>query len=131
MGAESQTVQRAFAQGELAPSIHARADLALYHSGLATCRNFTVRRQGGAVNRAGTQYVATGKVTDGPTFLFPFVFAAADASFIVEAQEGYFRFIQHGEHVEVSGVAAYNGATAYVAGDLVVSGGTNYYCIAA
>jgi hypothetical protein len=127
-GAQSQTIQRAFAQGELAPSVTARADLALYHAGLATCRNFLVRRQGGIVNRPGTVHVATAKVSDGRAWLFPFVFPAADASFIVEAGEFYFRFHKNGAPVLVTAPAAWSGATAYVVGDVVVSGGTNYWC---
>jgi hypothetical protein len=95
-GAQSQTIQRAFAQGELAPSVTARADLALYHAGLATCRNFLVRRQGGIVNRPGTTYCGTAKVSDGRAFLFPFVFPAADASYVIEAGEFYFRFYKDG-----------------------------------
>jgi hypothetical protein len=49
--------QRAFAGGELAPSLAARADQAKYLTGLRTCRNFIVQRHGGVTNRAGTRFV--------------------------------------------------------------------------
>ncbi|HMJ04576.1 MAG TPA: hypothetical protein VK506_16660, partial [Conexibacter sp.] len=38
---------------------------------------------------------------------------------------------KNGGAVTVTGVVAYNGATAYVPGNLASSGGVNYYCIAA
>jgi hypothetical protein len=129
MSQTSQTIQRSFSQGELAPSVQARADLTLYHAGLATCRNFIVRRQGGAVNRPGTQHIATAKSEDGRIWLFPFLFP--DNNFLIEAGQYYFRFYQDGEPVMVGTPAAWSGATPYVVGDLVSSGGTNYYCIEA
>src|SRR5919106_1603653 len=118
-------MQRSFAAGELAPSLATRADLAKYQSGLRACRNFVVQRHGGVANRSGSKFIAESK-SNGDTFLFPFVFAAADASFVIEAGQSYFRFYRNGALVRVSGVAAYNGATAYVQGDLVVNGGVNY-----
>lgn len=125
-------VQRAFASGEIAPGLSARADLKLYTEALRTCRNFVVQRHGGVANRTGSKYVATAKGTGSTeAWLFPFIFAAANESYIVEAGEGYFRFHRNGAPVTVSGVAAWSNATAYVVGDLVVQGGVNYYCILA
>ena len=122
--------QRSFAAGELAPGLGARADLAKYTIGLRSCRNFLVRRHGGVSNRPGTKFVGEAK-NEGPTYLKPFTFAAADQSYVIEVGEQYFRFHYEGAPVVVSGVAAYNGGTAYVPGDLVVQGGVNYYCKAA
>src|SRR6185295_6238803 len=125
-------IQRAFATGELAPGLGARADLAFYLAALKTCRNFTVRRHGGVANRPGTVSIEETKSSGGGrAVLKPFVFAAADASYVVECGDNYFRFYHNGAQVLVSGVVAYNGATAYVPGDLASSGGVNYYCIAA
>ena len=59
----------------------------------------------------------------------PFVFSEDDA-FVLEFGDGYIRFYTDNGQLAVSGVAAYNNATAYVLGDLVSSGGVNYYCIA-
>ncbi len=122
-------IQRSFAAGELAPAYTARADLAKYHTGLKTCRNFTVRRQGGVANRSGTHYVAT--VKTGTVALYPFVAAALDESFVIEAGNEYFRFHRNGAPVLVSGVTAWSNVTAYVAGDLASRLGVNYYCILA
>jgi hypothetical protein len=124
------TVHRSFAQGELAPSVYGRADLALYHQAARTIRNFLVRRQGGADNRPGTVYVGTVKDSTSAAYLFPFIFAAADESYIVVAQESHFRFVKDGAFVSATSASAYSGATAYTPGDVVSSGGTYYYCIA-
>jgi hypothetical protein len=50
---------------------------------------------------------------------------------VLEFGQGYIRFHTQGSTLQAGSPAAYNGATAYVVGDLVSSGGTNYYCIAA
>lgn len=83
-------ILRSFASGELSPGLGARADTAQYQSGLRRCKNFLVRRTGGVANRPGFIHVANCK-TDGPTFLFPFVFSMADANFLIEAGQDYFR----------------------------------------
>lgn len=64
------------------------------------------------------------------TWLVRFEFSIED-SYMLEFGDGYVRFYTNRGQVQVSAVAAYNGATAYVVGDLVSNGGTNYYCIAA
>lgn len=122
-------VLRSFAAGELAPGLYARADLAKYVTGARTLRNFIVRRHGGAAARPGFKLVGSMKATG--KLLKPFVWRAANASYVIEVGDNYFRFIKDGAYVTVSGVVAYNGATAYVPGDLASSGGVNYYCIAA
>lgn len=124
-------VQRAFSAGEMAPGLGGRADLVQYQQGLSTCRNFLVKRQGGVANRPGTAYVATAKDSATSVHIRPFYFPAADESYLIEVGEEFFRFHHNGEPVTVSGVAAWSNVTAYVVGDLVVSGGTNYYCILA
>ena len=43
-----------FAGGELAPTLHARIDLAQYAIGARTMKNWIVLPQGGIVNRPGT-----------------------------------------------------------------------------
>lgn len=51
--------QRSFGGGEIAPALHARADLSRYAIGLRTCRNMVVMRAGGATKRPGTKLVNT------------------------------------------------------------------------
>jgi hypothetical protein len=125
-------VHRAFAQGELAPAFHARADLELYARALKTCRNVMVLRSGGLANRAGTRFMQQAKGSaDGLVKLYRWEFTAADDSTLIEAGHLYFRFYENGTLVRVSDVDAWSGVTAYVVGDLVVDGGVNYYCILA
>src|SRR5690242_18535017 len=119
MAAIQNLVQRAFAGGEIAPGMAARADLVRYTQALKTCRNFVVRRSGGVSNRGGLQYIATTK--SGATnlvHLFKWSFTAASQSTLIEAGDGYFRFYQGGVQLTVSGVAAYNAGTTYAQGAL-------------
>lgn len=123
-------IQRNFAAGEVAPAVFGRADQVKYQSGLARCRNFFVRRHGGISNRSGFQYCASQRNHQFRGRLWPFVFNAQQ-TYALLFEQGLLRFIQNGALLTVSGVAAYNGGTAYVHGDLVSSGGVNYYCVAA
>jgi hypothetical protein len=123
-------IQRSFAAGEIASSLYARADRAAFQTGLKQCRNFIVLRHGGAANRTGSQFIAEVKDSTTRTYLAKFVFNDEQA-YLIEAGNGYFRFVREGAPIQVSGVTAWSALTAYVIGDLVVSGGVNYYCILA
>src|SRR5712671_4758034 len=103
------TFQRSFAGGELSPALSARADVAKYQSGLRTCRNFLVRREGGVANRAGTRFINEAKTTDTTTFLLRYVSEVAGQSLLLEAGPFYLRFYQNGALVTLTGVAAWNG----------------------
>lgn len=120
--------QRAFAAGEIAPALHSRADLAKYTTGLKTCLNFFVRREGGISNRAGLRFVNGCKTNTYGTRLMRYTGSGTGEGYLIEMGEGYFRFYREGAVIEVESVPAYNGATAYVPGDVVSSGGVNYYC---
>ena len=121
-------VQRSFAAGELAPALHARADLVKYQTGVKTCRNFFVRKEGGLANRAGFRFVAPCKVHTFGVRLARFVGSIAGEGYLLELGQGYIRFYKDGAAVEVTSVPAYSGGTAYSPGDVVASGGVNYYC---
>lgn len=124
-------IQRSFAGGELSSTMYARADQVKYANGVALCQNFIIHPQGGVTKRSGLKYVATTKDSTKAAKLRRFVFSGDDQTYLLEFGDGYIRFFWHGAPVVVSGVAAWSGATAYVVGDLVVSGGVNYYCILA
>lgn len=124
-------IQRSFSGGELAPALHARADLAKYTTGLRTCRNFLVRREGGVSNRAGFRFVDACKFTTDKVFLLRYVSPESGNSLLIEAGDSYLRFYLNGAAIEVSGVVAWSGATAYVPGDLVSRLGVNYYAVLA
>ena len=121
--------QRTFAGGELAKQLTTRADLTKYVTGLRTCRNFIILRSGGVANRAGTRFVAACKTTNPAVELHRYVSEISGESLLIESGTNYLRFYKNGGAVTVSGVPAYSGATQYVIGDLVNSGGVNYYCI--
>lgn len=124
------SVQRSFAAGEIAPALQARADLVKYATGLKTCRNFFVQKEGGAANRSGTEFIAEVKDSSKATRLIEFIFND-EQTYILEFGELYMRVFRAGGAVVVSGVAAWNSATAYAVGDLAEYLGINYYCIAA
>lgn len=121
------TIQRAFAGGEIAPVLYARADQIKYQYGLAACRNFIVRKEGGAQNRAGTEFIAEVKDSSVGARMWKFVFND-EQTYLLEWGDEYLRFCREGVQIEVSGVAAWLTATAYVVGDLRSNGGVNYYC---
>src|SRR5881392_913117 len=50
-------IQPSFSSGELAPNLFARVDIAKYHAGAATMRNFFVDYRSGASTRAGTEFI--------------------------------------------------------------------------
>jgi hypothetical protein len=123
-------IQRSFAGGEIGPELYGRADQTKYQSGLKTCRNFQVMRHGGVQNRAGTGMIQEVKDSSARTYFIKFVYNDSQ-TYVIEVGNLYMRFYRAGARIVVAGVAAYNNATPYVIGDLVLSGGINYYCIAA
>jgi hypothetical protein len=107
-----------------------RIDDIKFQTGAAKLRNFIPTPQGPAENRPGTFYVATVKDSTKSTRLLPFTYSTTQ-TMVLEFGQGYIRFHTQGSTLQAGSPAAYNGATAYVVGDLVSSGGVNYYCIAA
>ena len=51
------TIQNTFVSGEISPSLYGRTDLAKWHNGASTMRNFFVNYKGGASSRPGLAYV--------------------------------------------------------------------------
>lgn len=127
--ARSSPSQQNFNAGELSPLFDGRVDMAKYGNGCTRMRNFKPLPQGPARRRPGTRFAAPIKDSADRCWLIPFVFSEEDA-FSIEFGDGYIRFFTDNGQLVVSGVPAYNGATAYVKGDLVSSAGVNYYCIA-
>ena len=123
-------IQTAFNGGELSPLVAGRVDVAKYANGCERMQGFMPTIQGPAIARPGLRYVAEVKDSAKRTWMMRFE-RSADDSYAIELGDGYARFYTDHGQVQVSGVAAYNGATAYVAGDLAESAGINYYCILA
>ena len=103
------TIQPSFAAGELAPSLWARVDLAKYHVGAKTLRNFFVLASGGAANRPGTAYVGRCKDSTHRVRLIPFQFSTLQ-TYVLEFGQQYMRVIMDGGYVLEPGIAVY-GAT--------------------
>jgi hypothetical protein len=123
--------QRAFAGGELAPSLAARADQTKYLTGLRTCRNWIVQRFGGVANRPGLRFVGETRDSVTTTFLLRYIAATPGDSVLIEAAPLYLRFYRAGALVRLTGVVAWNAGTNYAIGDIAVSGGVNYYAVKA
>ena len=128
--AQIRTLTQAFNGGELTPEFFGQIEDVKYQTGLSKCENFIVFPHGPVANRAGTKYVAEVKYSTKLTRLLQFVYST-DQTFAIEFGDQYMRFHTQGATLSAGSPTAYNGATAYVLGDLVSSAGTNYYCIAA
>ncbi|MFA6051567.1 MAG: hypothetical protein WC762_03155 [Methylobacter sp.] len=113
--------------GEISRELFGRLDIAKVQSGLDTCRNFIVMPHGVASNRAGFQFVNEVKASANFTRLINFSFSTSQ-TFAIEMGAGYFRFHTLAASLLTGTLTAYNGVTAYAAGDLCSSGGVNYYC---
>jgi hypothetical protein len=108
--------QRSFSGGELAPSLHARSDLAKYQSGAKTLRNMMVHAHGGASNRPGTKFVAEVKSSTERVRLIPFQFSVSQ-TYVLEFGNLYMRVYTGGAQVLLLGVP-YEIATPYTTADL-------------
>jgi len=124
-------IQRSFGGGELAPALHARADLTKYQTALRACRNFIIQRGGGVTNRPGTRYIATAKTSASTIQLLRYVSELPGESVLIEAGFDYFRFFKNGARVTVTGVAPWSALVNYIVGDIASFGGVNYYARAA
>lgn len=113
-------IQPSFAAGELAPSLHARVDLAKYHIGLATCLNWMIMAQGGAQNRPGTLWVGPCIDHAQRSRLIPFQFNTTQA-YSLEFGEQKMRVIKDGGYVTeaaqtISAITQANPAVVTIAG---------------
>lgn len=110
-------IQPSFAGGELAPSLHARVDLAKYAVGLRLCRNFFVHAHGGVSNRPGTQFIGEVKDSAVKGRLVPFQFNVSQ-TYVLEFGHLTMRVIKDGGYVLADGGGAYEIASPYAEADL-------------
>lgn len=87
-----------FAAGELSPSLHGRVDLAKYHVGLATCKNWYILAEGGATTRPGTMIVGEIKDSDVLNRQYGFQFSQVQ-SYILDFGDQNLRFIKDGGYI--------------------------------
>lgn len=107
-------IQNGFSGGELSPSLFGRTDLAKYHLGASTLRNFYVNYRGGAYSRAGLRYVGACKqqatASDStPPRDIPFQFNI-NQGYILEFGDEYMRVVSNGAYV-VEDPTTISGAT--------------------
>jgi hypothetical protein len=105
----------------------ARVKIDKYANALKTCQNMIPIVQGGVTRRPRTTFVAEVKDSANYTRQIPFEFSVEQA-YQLEFGNLYIRFYMDNGQIQVSGVSAWVTATAYVAGNIVSNGGTNYYC---
>lgn len=91
-------IQPSFAAGELAPALHARVDLAKYHSGLKRAQNVFCLPYGGVSNRPGLEFVGEVKDSARATRLIPWQFSSTQA-YILELGHQTLRFIRDGGYI--------------------------------
>jgi hypothetical protein len=98
-------IQGAFTGGELAPALWGRPDLAKYSVGAKTLRNVFVQVEGGASNRAGTQYVFD---LGEPGYFIPFEFNQSQTAGLV-LYAGKIMFLHGGQVVVTNLVSSSDG----------------------
>jgi hypothetical protein len=68
-------VQVSLSRGEISPIAADRTDQAIYSNAVATAVNFFIRREGGASNRPGLEYIANAQSnTPNGSYLLPFIY---------------------------------------------------------
>jgi hypothetical protein len=94
------SIQNSFVSGEISPSLFGRTDLAKWHNGASTMRNFFANYRGGAASRAGLAYVGTCKQpgTAAPPRDIPFQFSITQG-YALEFGDQYMRIKSNGAYV--------------------------------
>ncbi len=101
------SIQNGFAAGEMSPRLFGRTDLAKYHIGCSTLRNFYVDYRGGASSRAGLAYIGMckqaapnsgGTSTNNAPRDIPFQFSI-DQGYALEFGDLYMRIKSDGAYV--------------------------------
>lgn len=101
------SIQNGFSSGEMSPRLFGRTDLAKYHIGCSTLRNFYVDYRGGASSRAGLAYVGMckqgapnsgGTSTNNPPRDIPFQFSISQG-YALEFGDIYMRIKSNGAYV--------------------------------
>ncbi len=111
-------IQRSFTSGEIAPSLRSRADMVKYSTGLALCKNFMVRAQGGVYSRPGFRFIAEQDDHTKQGRLIPFSFNT-DQTYILVFEHLKMRVIREGGVVlDGGGPAEFELVTPYTEAEL-------------
>ena len=120
--------QISFSRGELSPALYNRNDIKYYSIGLKTLKNAFIHQEGCVSNRHGLRFVGETLYSDKNTRLIAFTFNTKQ-TYIIEAGDKYFRFIQKGGYIIVENATAWITATSYKKGNYVSVGNETYYCL--
>jgi len=118
--------QNSFTGGEISPRLLGRVDLDIYRSSVALLENFFAHPHGGVSASPGTRYGWTVKDSTKVTRVIPFE-VDQDTSYVIEFGVGYMRFGKRGARINIATPADWASGTTYAQGDLVKTGGVNYY----
>ena len=94
--------QTNFTSGELSPTLRGRTDRPEYNNGAAIIENFIPAKQGGAVFRSGTQFVANTKFSNKLARMIPFTFSVTQ-TYELEFGDRYIRFYRNSAQLLDSG----------------------------
>lgn len=95
-------IQRSFTSGEIAPALRSRADMVKYATGLALCKNFFVRAQGGVYSRPGFRFIAEQDDHSKKGRLIPFSFNT-EQTYVLVFEHLKMRVIKNGGVVLAGG----------------------------
>ena len=90
--------QTSFSRGELAPSLYNRTEIEQYSLGSKEIKNGFIHQEGCVSNRSGFEFVGEIKNSNAATRLISFSFNS-EQTYIIEAGNQYFRFIQDGGYI--------------------------------
>jgi len=110
-------IQPSFAKGVLAPSLHGRADTAVYRVGLSQGTNAIIHTYGGVSNRPGTIFIGPCAEHTYAPRLIPFEFKTSD-QYLLEFGNLYMRVIRNDGYVTET---ALTGCTATATNPVVVT----------
>ena len=122
--------QMSFSRGELAPALYMRTEIEQYSLGCKEIKNGFIHQEGCVSNRSGFEFVGEVKNSNHHTRLLRFAFNS-EQTYIIEAGNKYFRFIQDGGYIIVENAAAWVTGTSYSAGAFVTHSDKTYYCLSA
>ena len=116
--AGTRLTQTSFSRGELAPALYMRTEIEQYSLGSKEIKNGFIHQEGCVSNRSGFEFIGEVKNSNDETRLIPFQFNS-EQTYIIEAGNKYFRFIQDGGYIVNKNDEIYEIETPYTKEDLV------------
>ena len=116
--AGTRLTQTSFSRGELAPALYMRTEIEQYSLGSKEIKNGFIHQEGCVSNRSGFEFIGEVKNSNDETRLIPFQFNS-EQTYIIEAGDKYFRFIQDGGYIVNENDEIYEIETPYAKEDLV------------